>query len=192
MTFNEQEFEQLVDGEYMTQVEDAGFGAALAGVKLALAVVNQEPGSSAYDQAMDYLLTYGNLEELPVSVEVKYALTVMNYDGDKEEADAQIYFDLLQKKLTPPDRAHSELWYQYGEKRWYLLEAYKGITRWTFYFEQGVDPKNIKGLGSSEYLYSKQLDDLICQVREAYKVDIYEIPIEQWLFSPDEKKEGGV
>jgi hypothetical protein len=75
------EFEQLVDGEYMTQVDDSGFASALDGVKLAIAVIRKN--EKLQEQAIAYLAKYGNWQDIPLPKEIKRELYIRNY-GEEE------------------------------------------------------------------------------------------------------------
>lgn len=97
-----EECERLVDGEYMTQVDDAGFEAALEGVKLALAThsllaVLTRAGvivtNSALEQkAIEYLATFANRDNMRaegLSENGIKRLYQLNYDdGATVEEDA--------------------------------------------------------------------------------------------------------
>lgn len=198
MTLNEQEWaevEQLVDGEYMTQVEDAGEEAALAGVKLAMAVLQACPIQNKSlvklrQQALDYLSQFGNYEESPIkdilTKEDLHTLHVKQY-GSEEEANANLALDLLYGRLQRSP--HSELWHHDAQDIWHQLSMmYVGQTK-SYYYEQAKDIITIRDDLDNPYLESRDLDELIRQVRDQYKVEIYDIPVEQWTFSPDVKEE---
>lgn len=113
-------FEQVVDVEYMTQVEHAGFDAVFDGVKLALLVcklLDNLPLLGVFPlddnpletQAMGLLDTFGNLQGMRaagLSEDRIQRLYQLNYsDGKSEESDEH---GLLEWKLQyDADRTRS-------------------------------------------------------------------------------------
>jgi len=194
MTLNEQEWkevEQLVDGEYMTQVDDAGEEAALAGVKLAMAILQATPMQidELQQQALDYIGKFGFYDEGPIrdilTEEDLHTLYVKRY-GSEEEANANLAFDLLEKKLQRSP--HSELWYHDDQGMWHqLYQIHQGATLYYFY-EQAKDIITIRDDENNSYLEKRDLDELFRKVRDQYNVDILTIPVEQWTFFPDAKE----
>jgi len=84
------QFEKLVDGEYMTQVDDAGMEAALEGVKLALLVANHSgdtmiPSASGliHIDSLKYLHKFGNWRKLPLSQEDRALILKWNDEEDE-------------------------------------------------------------------------------------------------------------
>jgi hypothetical protein len=200
MTLNEQEWdevEHLVNGEYMTQVEDAGFEAALAGVRLAMAILQSCPIQAkslveVRQQALDYIAQYGFYEEAPIkdllTKEDLHAIHVKQC-GSEEETTAQERYDFLHNSLKPAHDDHPRLWHQDAQGLWHLLESTQsGSGVWTFYYEQGQNPEQMRTVGSPDYLYRRELSALLHEVRDQFKVDIYDIPVEQWTLSPEVKE----
>jgi hypothetical protein len=79
-----QEFEQLVKGEYMTQVDDAGFEAALYGVRLALSIVQGGSPDSNRLEALHYLHTFGNWRKFPLKTSDKKLILEWNEEGEED------------------------------------------------------------------------------------------------------------
>lgn len=195
MTLNEHEWEEvehLVNGEYMTQVEDAGFEAALVGVKLAIAILQACPIQAKSQvelrhQALDYLSQYGLYDEAPIkdilTKEDLHALHVKQY-GSEEEAPAQERYDTLFSLLTPEHGDHIRLWYQDAQKIWHMLESSWEGYRWKFYYEQGTDPVTMQKEGSTDYLYNWSFQDLLHTVHALKMFDVYDVPVEQWYYAP--------
>lgn len=98
-----QEVEKLVDGEYMTQVDDAGFEAALYGVRLALSVVQGGSADSNRLEALHYLHKFGNWQSFPLKRDDKKLILEWN-DGEEED-DGQ----------EPGDLGNVGPWYQEDE-----------------------------------------------------------------------------
>lgn len=80
-------FEKLVNGEYMAQVDDSGFEAALYGVQLALLVVAENHALlPAMKKAIDFLSTFGRKENLPLPNTIKRELYVRHYGEEEVQA----------------------------------------------------------------------------------------------------------
>ena len=84
---NQQQYEKLVNGEYMTQVDNSGEQAALQGVQLALLIVEGLwPAEIVRQKALEYLSTFGSILDLPISSETLRTLQVMNYGEEEVQA----------------------------------------------------------------------------------------------------------
>jgi hypothetical protein len=83
----QQEFEHLVDGEYMTQVDDAGFEAALYGVRLALSIVQGGSPDSNRIEALRYLYTFSNWQDFPLKAADRIVLEKLDEEENKDDND---------------------------------------------------------------------------------------------------------
>ncbi len=71
------QFERLCNGEYMTQVEDAGFEAALEGVKLAF-LASYSASDLIKVEALRYLHKFGNWRNMALTEEDKAQIAEWN------------------------------------------------------------------------------------------------------------------
>lgn len=79
------EFEHLCNGDYLTQVDDAGFEAALEGVKLAVALLRQNEMN--FDrEAFTYVAKFGNWRKIPFSPDLRRKFYVCNYGEEEVQA----------------------------------------------------------------------------------------------------------
>lgn len=91
------EFDKLVNAEFMTQVDDSGFEAALWGVRLSLALVEEEDSipKEIFQAATRYLFRFAKWRTLAVSGSLKRNWYVQNY-GEEEvqamERDGELFF----------------------------------------------------------------------------------------------------
>jgi hypothetical protein len=76
-------FNARCNGEYLTQVDDAGFEAALDGVELALAVVN---GFNELNLALAYLTKFADIRNVSINARLKRVLYVNNYGEEEVQA----------------------------------------------------------------------------------------------------------
>jgi hypothetical protein len=87
-----EQVEQLVDGQYMRQVEDAGFEAALEGVQLAISIVQHISGYERYKElerlltsALRYLHKFGNWQAMSFSHDDRAQILQMERESGENE-----------------------------------------------------------------------------------------------------------
>jgi len=191
MSYNEKEFEQLVNGETLDS-DDIEYKLALKLVKLAMGVIQQAMvitiDPALHQQALKTLHSYGNWrEEGPVRAlltQEEYRQFLIKDCGDEEEADAEIFFEAFEQKLF--NSPTQELWYRDPQglfhrfRRYYDAEIKQNI----FIYARGtMGHESVILIPGEERPASPYLDELIRQVREKFTFDVYTIPLDQWMLT---------
>jgi hypothetical protein len=192
MSYDEQEFEQLVDGETLDS-DDIEYKLALRLVKLAMGVLQQQVVGTPYPasllvEALDALHHYGNWrKEGPI----RALLTPKQYrqflikDSNEEEADAEIYYEAFHKKLlASPTR---ELWYSDPQGVFHRFRRYddEKVGKDIFIYARGtMGHETVILIPGEERLAFPYLADLVRQVREKYAFDLYGTPLDPWTLTP--------
>jgi hypothetical protein len=77
-----EDVEKFVNGEYISQVEDTGYEAALLGVQLALAFINEDNFYALLATFLGKFCKYQN-PNIPIPTFIRRDLYIRNY-GEKE------------------------------------------------------------------------------------------------------------